>query len=65
MDKAAQGNRTNQCNPNHAPTGPGKVHLSCVVAWVHQNHVTAVYFYLKYFSTFSFIVKQTRPNILL
>ncbi|KAK7791146.1 hypothetical protein R5R35_008578 [Gryllus longicercus] len=23
MDKAAQGNRTNQCNPNHSRTGPG------------------------------------------
>jgi hypothetical protein len=25
MDKAAKDNRTNQCNPNHGPTGPGKV----------------------------------------
>ena len=24
MDKAAQDNRANQLNPNHAPTGPGK-----------------------------------------
>lgn len=24
MDKAGQGNRTNQCNPNHGPTGPGR-----------------------------------------
>lgn len=23
MDKASQGNRTNQCNPSHTPTGPG------------------------------------------
>lgn len=23
MDKASQGNRTNQCNPTHKPTGPG------------------------------------------
>ncbi|GLH07860.1 Uncharacterized protein GBIM_13264 [Gryllus bimaculatus] len=23
MDKATQDNRTNQCNPNHSPTGPG------------------------------------------
>lgn len=23
MDKAGQGNRTNQCNPTHTPTGPG------------------------------------------
>ncbi|GFG31563.1 hypothetical protein Cfor_01501 [Coptotermes formosanus] len=23
MDKAAQDNRTNQCNPTHTPTGPG------------------------------------------
>ena len=30
MDKAAQDNRANQCNPNHAPTGPGKVQHSFV-----------------------------------
>ncbi|KAK1130229.1 hypothetical protein K0M31_018368 [Melipona bicolor] len=23
MDKKGVANRTNQCNPNHAPTGPG------------------------------------------
>lgn len=23
MDSKAQANRTNQCNPNHSPTGPG------------------------------------------
>lgn len=23
MDHKAQANRTNQCNPTHAPTGPG------------------------------------------
>jgi hypothetical protein len=25
MDKATEANRTNQCNPNHGPTGPGKL----------------------------------------
>lgn len=24
MDKGGSGNRTNQCNPTHTPTGPGR-----------------------------------------
>jgi len=39
MDKASQDNRTNQCNPNHAPTGPGKFHHNFVHGSPHWNSI--------------------------
>jgi hypothetical protein len=39
MDKAAQDNRTNQCNPDHKPTGPGKVQHSFVHGSPHWNPI--------------------------
>ena len=39
MDKAATDNRSNQQNPNHAPTGPGKVQQSFVYGSPHWNPI--------------------------
>ena len=39
MDKAAQANRTNQCNPTHKPTGPGKVQHNFVHGSPHWNSI--------------------------
>ena len=37
MDRAARDNRANQCNPNHAPTGPGKFQHNFFHGSLHWN----------------------------
>ena len=39
MDKAAQDNRANQLNPNHASTGPGKFQHNFVHGSPHWNPI--------------------------